>query len=79
MSNPSQITDWLLLLVPLVVIQLTLQIAAIVNLLKRDNNQIRWNNKLIWILIIVLGELIGPILYFIIGRIEGEPRDGAGD
>ena len=79
MSNPSQITDWLFLLVPLVVIQLTLQIAAIVSLLKRDNSQIRWNNRLIWILIIVLGELIGPILYFVIGRIEGEPGDSAGD
>jgi hypothetical protein len=79
MTNPSQIKDWLLLLVPLVVIQLTLQIAAIVSLLKRDNNQIRWNNKLIWILIIILGELIGPILYFVIGRIEGEPGDSVGD
>lgn len=55
MNNLSQAKDWLLLIVPLVVIQLTLQIAAIISLVKRDNNQIRWNNKLIWILIIVLG------------------------
>lgn len=79
MSNPSQITDWLFLLVPLGVIQLTLQIAAIVSLVKRDNNQIRGNNKLIWILIIVVGQVTGAILYFIIGRIEGAPGDGAGD
>lgn len=68
-----------LVLLPVILIQLVLQIAALVNLYKRDKSQIRWNNKAVWILIIVLGEIIGPIVYFVLGRIEGEPGAGSGD
>ncbi len=79
MNSLSQTKDIIVLLIPLILVQLALQIAALVNLLKRDNAQIRWNNKLIWILIIIFGEVIGPILYFVLGRVEGETGAGSGD
>lgn len=79
MNNAAQLKDIIVLLIPLVIVQLGLQIAALVNLLKRDNAQVRWNNKLVWILIILFGEMIGPIVYFVFGRIEGEPGAGSGD
>jgi hypothetical protein len=56
------------LLIPLFVIQLALMIAALVDLLKRENQQVTGGNKLIWILVIVLVNLIGPIIYFVAGR-----------
>lgn len=53
------------LLIPILLIQLTLQIVALVSLAKRK--KVRFNSKLIWVLIIVLGEILGPILYFTFG------------
>lgn len=71
--------DIFVLIFPLIIVQLGLQIAALVNMLKRDASQIRWNNKIAWALIIIFGEVIGPIVYFVFGRIEGEPDAGSGD
>jgi drug/metabolite transporter (DMT)-like permease len=58
---------YLPLLVPLIVIQLALMIIALVDILRREKTR---GPKWLWILIIVLGEMIGPILYFVIGREE---------
>lgn len=73
------VQDVLMLVIPLVIIQLGLQIAAGINLYKRPAGQVRWNNKLIWALIIIFGEIIGSIVYFVLGRIEGEADAGTGD
>lgn len=69
----------ILLVIPLVIVQLGLQIAAGINLYKRPAFQVRWNNKLIWALIIIFGEIIGPIVYFVLGRVEGEADAATGD
>ena len=58
------------LLIPLVLIQLTLQVIALVNLSKKE--QVRFNNKLIWVLIIVFGNMIGAIMYFIFGGVQDD-------
>lgn len=71
--------DIIVLIFPLIIVQLGLQIAALVSMIKRDVGQIRWNNKIIWALIIVFGEVIGPIVYFVFGRIEGDLDAGSGD
>ncbi len=54
--------------IPLVLLQLILMIIALVDLSKRE--KVRWIPKWGWAIIIVLGELVGPILYFILGREE---------
>ena len=64
----------LLLVVPLAIIELTLLILAVVDLL-RDDRRVRGGNKGVWAVIIVFANLIGPILYFLIGREEGPPPD----
>jgi hypothetical protein len=56
------------LLIPLFLIQLGLMIAALVDLLKREKTR---GPKWMWIVIVVFVNLIGPIIYFVIGR-EGE-------
>lgn len=61
------IKNWLLLIIPIVALQLILMIAALVDLAKREHTR---GPKWMWVLIIVLGELIGPIVYFIVGREE---------
>ena len=59
----------LLLLVPVLLIQLGLIVLALYDLLKSER-RVRGDNKLVWGLIIVFVNLIGPILYFVVGREE---------
>ncbi len=66
----------LLLIVPLLLIQLGLMIVAVVDLL-RDDRRVRGGNKGVWALIIVFVNLLGPILYFLVGREEGPPEPSA--
>jgi hypothetical protein len=56
------------LLIPLILLQLILMIIALVDISKRE--KLRWLPKWAWILIVILGEMIGPIFYFIFGREE---------
>ena len=60
---------FLLLLLPLIVLQLVLLVAALVDLTRNDR-QVRGGNKLVWALIIIFVSLLGPLLYFLIGREE---------
>ena len=59
----------LLLILPLIVLQVELLIAALIDL-TRNERQVRGGNKLIWALIIIFVSLFGPLLYFLIGREE---------
>lgn len=54
-------------LIPVILLQLGLMIYCLVDLSRREKTKgPRW----MWVLIIVLGELIGPVLYLVLGRIE---------
>ncbi|MCL2281363.1 MAG: PLDc N-terminal domain-containing protein [Dehalococcoidia bacterium] len=59
----------ILILIPIVLLELGLMIWALVDILHREN--VRGNNKIVWILVIVLIDIIGPIIYFLAGRNEG--------
>lgn len=54
------------ILIPLFVIQLILQIVALVDLYKRET--VTGGKKWIWVLVIIFGEILGPAIYFIFGR-----------
>jgi hypothetical protein len=68
------ITGYLPLLIPLAVIQLGLMIAAIIHILTHDSYRI--GNRVGWILVSVLVNTIGPVLYFVLGRDDSESRNG---
>ncbi|HAQ56643.1 MAG TPA: hypothetical protein DCR44_04510 [Acholeplasmatales bacterium] len=63
------------LLIPLIVVQLTMQVVALINL--KHKTKVRFGNKLVWVLIIVFGTMLGSILYFILGGVADE--DGGND
>lgn len=63
----AEISKLLPLIIPLFVIQLGLLIFALVDLMKREQTR---GPKWMWVIIIVVVNMIGPILYFIIGRQE---------
>lgn len=54
-----------MLIAPLIVVQLILMIVALVDLVKiHATNGPKW----LWAIIIIFVNMIGPILYFIVGR-----------
>ena len=61
-------TTEIALILPLVIIQLGLMAFALWDLVKRE--RVKGGNKLVWGIVIVVVNLIGPILYLIIGREE---------
>ena len=60
--------EYLPFLVPLVIIQLALMVLALVHAL-RHNNYKRGSRE-VWVLIILLFQIVGPLAYFILGRDE---------
>jgi Phospholipase_D-nuclease N-terminal len=62
--KPEQIVA---LLAPIVLIQLGLMVFALIDL-ERDERRVRGGNKLVWALVIVFINIIGPIIYFTFGR-----------
>jgi magnesium-transporting ATPase (P-type) len=53
------------LIAPLILIQLILVLAAVIDLIKiKHTNGPKW----VWLLVVLVINLIGPILYFIFGR-----------
>ncbi len=58
---------YLPLLIPLFVIQLGLMITALIDLAKQEATR---GPKWMWVLIILFVNMIGPIIYFVVGREE---------
>ena len=57
-------------LLPLIVIELVLMLTALVHVIRHQITG--FGNKAIWVIIVVLIQVIGPILYFVFGRGEEE-------
>ena len=57
------------LLAPIIVIQVGLMIAALIDL-ERDERHVKGGSKVVWALVIILVNVIGPIVYFVAGRDE---------
>ncbi|TVP91056.1 PLD nuclease N-terminal domain-containing protein [Alkalibacterium sp.] len=62
------ISDYLPILIPLFILQLVLLVTAIIHLSKND--RLTQQNKIIWALVIVFINIIGPIIYLVFGRKE---------
>jgi hypothetical protein len=68
--------DWVKLLpmlIPIALLQLGLLVWALLDVIRRE--RVRGGNKVVWILVIVLINIIGPIVYFIFGREEGTSEE----
>lgn len=62
------IKDMLPFLIPILFIQLTLLVFALVDLVKRK--RVKGGNKILWGALIILVDIIGPIIYLLFGREE---------
>jgi hypothetical protein len=57
------------LALPFIVVQLGLMVFALRDLL-RPERQVLGGSKLLWGIVIVFGEMIGPVVYLLVGRRE---------
>jgi len=62
----QEIMEYLPFLIPVIIIELALAIVALIHVLKHPNY--RFGNKVIWILVVLLIQIIGPIAYFAFGK-----------
>jgi hypothetical protein len=63
----TQLKQYIPLLIPVILIQLGLMIAALVDLIRRQQTR---GPKWVWALVILFVNFIGPIIYFVAGRKE---------
>ena len=55
-------------LIPLIVAELALAITALIHVLRHPTY--RFGNKIVWVIVVLLVQIIGPIVYFVFGRGE---------
>jgi hypothetical protein len=55
------------ILIPIFVIQIGLLVAALYDL-TRPTRRVKGDSKVVWALVIIFINIIGPILYFLVGR-----------
>jgi hypothetical protein len=68
MNNNLNLGQLIALLTPLILVELGLLAFALYDLVKRK--RVRGGNKWVWGIIIVVVEIFGPVLYFVLGREE---------
>ena len=54
-------------LIPLLLVQLGLMVFCLLDLWRREKTK---GPKWLWVILIVFGELIGPVVYLFFGRVE---------
>lgn len=64
------VMDNLVFILPLFIIEMALAIIALIHVIKHPNY--KFGNKIMWILIVLFIQIIGPVVYFIFGRGEEE-------
>lgn len=62
----EQLMEYLPVLLPVFIIQLTLAITALIHVIKHPHY--RFGNQVVWAVVVLFVSLIGPILYFTLGR-----------
>ncbi|MCB8818545.1 PLDc N-terminal domain-containing protein [Desulfosporosinus shakirovi] len=54
------------LVIPIFIFQVIMQVASLISLVRSD--EVQRGNKIMWAMIIVLLSMMGPVLYWTLGR-----------
>ena len=65
-DNMKELMEYLPFLIPIILVEFALMLTALIHVLKHP--KYRFGNRIIWIIIVVALQIIGPILYFTVGR-----------
>jgi len=68
MKEFESIVQMLPYLVPLIILQIILVVVALLDLARRKH--VSGGNKIIWVLVTVCIQIIGPVIYLLAGRKE---------
>ena len=63
----EQIRQFLPFIIPIIILQLILLVVALLDLARRERTR---GPKWVWVLVILFINIIGPILYLVVGREE---------
>ena len=66
--NTAKLVEYAPFLIPFVVAELALAIVALVHVLRHPNY--KFGNKAIWIAVVLLLQIAGPVIYFTLARGE---------
>lgn len=58
------------IILPLAILEIFLALFSLIHVLRHPNY--RFGNKMIWCIIVVFLQFIGPIIYFVFGRVDQE-------
>ena len=70
MENMESIIQMLPYLAPIIILNLILLVISLVDITKRKH--VVGGNKIVWVLVTVLFQIIGPITYLVVGRKESQ-------
>jgi len=62
----ESITDYLPFIIPLLILQVGLALTALIHVIRHPHY--RFGTKPIWIVIVLVFSIIGPVVYFAFGR-----------
>lgn len=62
----ADVTELLPFLIPLILLQTVLMITALVMIIRQQ--EFKYLNKPVWILLVIFLNLVGPVLYFVLER-----------
>ncbi|WP_130860606.1 PLD nuclease N-terminal domain-containing protein [Gracilibacillus phocaeensis] len=66
--NDQTIQELIQILAPFIIIQFILMVIALFAWFKARQNNMLKGNEWVWLIVIILLNVIGPILFFIFGR-----------
>lgn len=66
----EDLKEYLPFIIPIAVLQLSLMLAALISILR--HKQYKAGSRALWLIISLLVSIIGPILYFVLGKTDEE-------
>lgn len=71
-NDIALLMEYLPFLIPLIILQLGLAIYSAIHVIRHPHY--RFSNQVMWMLIVLLMQFIGPLIYFIFGRGDHDGR-----
>lgn len=66
----KELTELLPFLIPIIFVQVLLAIISVIHVIKHPHY--RFGNRILWIIVVLLIQIIGPLIYLVFGRGEEE-------
>ncbi|WP_303968607.1 PLDc N-terminal domain-containing protein [Sporosarcina ureae] len=71
-TDMALLIEYLPFLIPLIILQLGLAIFSAIHVIRHPHY--RFGNQVVWLLIVLLFQFIGPLIYFVFGRGDHNSR-----